>query len=144
MQTRLSRSNEHAVRVGRIAGEAFGRNEVLTKILSNLWYADGRRAEATCKAFRALHAPVEKARKSYLRAYLRRPRRRWQRAGRGHPGFGRPDSPERQRIINERTTLPKPAGVRSQVAGAESAWLAHLAARGLPPDWTSAYRRDLQ
>ena len=106
--------------------------------------ADGRRAEATCKRFRALHAPVEKARKSYIRAYLSRPRRRWQRAGRGHPGFGRADSPERQRIINERTTLPKPAGVRSQVAGAESAWLAHLAARGLPPDWTSAYRRDLQ
>ena len=144
MQTRLSRSNEHAVRVGRIAGEAFGRNEVLTKILSNLWYADGRRAEATCKRFRALHAPVEKARKSHLRAYLRRPRRRWQRAGRGHPGYGRPDSPERQRIINERRTVPKPANPRSQAAGAESAWLAHLAARGLPPDWTSAYRRDLQ
>ena len=146
MQTRLSRSNEHAVRVGRIAGEAFGRNEVLTKILSNLWYADGRRAEATCKRFRALHAPVEKARKSCLRAYLRRPRRHWQAAGRGHPGFGRPGTPERQRRLDERVFAPgqpepRPANPSQQVAGAESAWLAHLAGRGLPPDWTY---RDLQ
>ena len=58
MQTRLSRSNEHAVRVGRIAGEAFGRNEVLTKILSNLWYADGRRAEATCAEALLFHEGV--------------------------------------------------------------------------------------
>ena len=148
MQTRLSRSNEHAVRVGRIAGEAFGRNEVLTKILSNLWYADGRRAEATCKAWRALHAPVEKARKSYLRAYLRRPRRHWQAAGRGHPGFGRPDTPERQRILDERRWPPEPrppADPRRQLMSASDsardAWMAHLAGRGLPPDWTY---RDLE
>ena len=103
--------------------------------------SDGRRAEATCKRFRALHAPVEKARKSCLRAYLRRPRRHWQAAGRGHPGFGRPGTPERQRRLDERTTVPKPANPRQQVAGARDAWMAHLAGRGLPPDWTY---RDLE
>ena len=152
MRTRLSRSTERDARVGRIAGEAFGRNEILTKVLSNLWYADGRRAEATCKAFRALHAPVEKARKSYLRAYLRRPRRHWQAAGRGHPGFGREGSPERQRRLDQRRAPSTPEGQRiintsglprmvDPEASARNAWLAHLAGRGLPPDWTY---RDLE
>ena len=109
-------------------------------------------AEATCKAFRALQAPVEKARKSYLRAYLRRPRRHWQAAGRGHPGFGREGSPERQRRLDQRRAPSTPeiqriintSGLPRMVdpeISAANAWLAHLAGRGLPPDWTY---RDLE
>ena len=140
MRTRLSRSNEHAARVGRIAGEAFGRNEVLTKVLSSLWWADGRRAEATCKAWRACRAPVDKARLEYLGAYLARPRRCWQPAGRGHPGFGKRD-PSEPVDYRRLTTLGRPASLAEQIADLSAErevarWMARLAARGLPPDWT--------
>ena len=142
MRTRLSRRNEaaaqRAARVGRLAGEAFGRNEVL--ILSNLWWADGRRAEATCKAWRACRAPVDKARKGYLGAYLARPRRCWQPAGRGHPGFGKRD-PSEPVDYRRLTTLGRPASLAEQIADLSAErevarWMARLAARGLPPDWT--------
>jgi hypothetical protein len=138
MRTRLSRRNERAARVGRVVGEAFGRNEVL--ILSNLWWADGRRAEATCKAWRACRVPVDKARLGYLGAYLARPRRCWQPAGRGHPGFGKRDPTERV-DVRHLTTWGRSATLGEQLADLSAErevarWMARLAARGLPPDWT--------
>ena len=142
MRTRLSRRNEHAARVARIAGEAFGVDLVLAKVLSTLWWADGRRAEATCKAWRALRVPVDKARLEYLGAYLAAPRSRWDPAGRGHPGFGKRDPTEgRRKKRAPLQTWGVSASLRAQVADLSAdrevaRWMARLAARGLPPDWT--------
>ena len=140
MRTRLSRRNEHAARVARIAGEAFGVDLVLAKVLSTLWWADGRRAEATCKAWRALRVPVDKARLEYLGAYLAAPRSRWEPAGRGHPGFGKRDPTERV-DMRHLTTWGRDATLGEQLADLSAErevarWMARLAARGLPPDWT--------
>ena len=140
MRTRLSRRNEHAARVARITGEAFGVDLVLTKVLSTLWWADGRRAEATCKAWRACRGPVDKARLEYLGAYLAAPRSRWEPAGRGHPGFGKRDPTERV-DMRRLTTWGRDATLGEQLADLSAErevarWMARLAARGLPPDWT--------
>ena len=73
-------------------------------------------------------------------------------AGRGHPGFGREGSPERQRRLDQRRAPSTPEGQRiintsglprmvDPETSAANAWLAHLAGRGLPPDWTY---RDLE
>ena len=103
-------------------------------------YADGRRAEATCKAWRACRVPVDKARLGYLGAYLARPRRCWQPAGRGHPGFGKRDPTERV-DVRHLTTWGRSATLGEQLADLSAErevarWMARLAARGLPPDWT--------
>ena len=140
MRTRLARRNERAARVARIAGEAFGVDLVLTKVLSALWWADGRRAEATCKAWRACRGPVDRARLEYLGAYLAAPRNRWEPAGRGHPGFGKRDPTERV-DMRRLTTWGRDATLGEQLADLSAErevarWMARLAARGLPPDWT--------
>ena len=140
MRTRLARRNERAARVARIAGEAFGVDLVLTKVLSTLWWADGRRAEATCKAWRACRGPVDKARLEYLGAYLAAPRSRWEPAGRGHPGFGKRD-PSEPVDVRHLTTWGRSATLGEQLADLSAErevarWMARLSARGLPPDWT--------
>ena len=140
MRTRLARRNERAARVARIAGEAFGVDLVLTKVLSALWWADGRRAEATCKAWRACRGPVDRARLEYLGAYLAAPRNRWEPAGRGHPGFGKRDPTERV-DMRRLTTWGRDATLGEQLADLSAErevarWMARLSARGLPPDWT--------
>ena len=103
-------------------------------------YADGRRAEATCKAWRACRAPVDRARRGYLGAYLARPRSRREPAGRGHPGFGKRDPTERV-DMRRLTTWGRDATLGEQLADLSAErevarWMARLAARGLPPDWT--------
>ena len=108
-------------------------------VYSRPW-ADGRRAEATCKAWRACRASVDRARKGYLGAYLARPRRCWQPAGRGHPGFGKRDPTERV-DVRHLTTWGRSATLGEQLADLSAErevarWMARLAARGLPPDWT--------
>ena len=104
------------------------------------WWADGRRAEATCKAWRACRAPVDKARLEYLGAYLAAPRSRWEPAGRGHPGFGKRD-PSEPVDYRRLTTWGRDATLGEQLADLSAErevarWMARLAARGLPPDWT--------
>ena len=106
----------------------------------SVWWADGRRAEATCKSWRALRVPVDKARLEYLGAYLAAPRNRWEPAGRGHPGFGKRDPTERV-DMRRLTTWGRDATLGEQLADLSAErevarWMARLAARGLPPDWT--------
>ena len=104
-----------------------------------------RPLEATCKAWRACRAPVDRARKGHLGAYLARPRRCWQPAGRGHPGFGLNDPTDigaMQRLIDERmVSMPRNATPEQQYLAFQlipptREFVSILAARGLPPDWT--------
>ena len=83
---------------------------------------------------------MDKARLGYLGAYLARPRRCWQPAGRGHPGFGKRDPTERV-DVRHLTTWGRSATLGEQLADLSAErevarWMARLAARGLPPDWT--------
>jgi hypothetical protein len=83
---------------------------------------------------------VDKARLDYLGAYLAAPRNRWEPAGRGHPGFGKRDPTERV-DMRRLTTWGRSATLGEQLADLSAErevarWMARLAARGLPPDWT--------
>ena len=103
----------------------------------SVWWADGRRAEATCKSWRALRVPVDKARLEYLGAYLAAPQDRWEPAGRGHPGFvKREQSNGRRKKRAPVLTWGVSASLERIQDDIKKEWMARLAARGLPPDWT--------
>ena len=60
--------------------------------------------------------------------------------GRGHPGFGKRDPTERV-DVRHLTTWGRSATLGEQLADLSAErevarWMARLAARGLPPDWT--------